>query len=93
MAKDTGMVGGMQSQGGGARVVEAPGGGEELVGAEHGPTVEAAAVVEVAKVDLLISRADLGPGAHTLIVAGQPIPAELAGLPRAPRTAPAPEGG
>ncbi len=66
-----------------ARVVAGPD-GEQLADVEHGPTVEVAPV-EVAEVDVLIERPDLGPGAHTLIVAGQPIPAELARLPRIPR--------
>jgi hypothetical protein len=40
---------------------------------------------QVATEDLLIERADLGPGAHTLIAKGDPIPPELAELPRQPR--------
>jgi hypothetical protein len=40
---------------------------------------------ERAAEDLLIEREDLGPGATTLIAKGDPIPAELAGLPRRPR--------
>jgi hypothetical protein len=40
---------------------------------------------ETADVDLLIERADLGPGACTLVAAGDPVPAHLAGLPRRPR--------
>ncbi len=47
--------------------------------------------MERAEVDLLIDRADLGPGSATLIAAGDPIPAELAGLPRRPRTPEVPE--
>jgi hypothetical protein len=35
--------------------------------------------------DLLIEREDLGPGATTLIAQGDPIPPELAKLPRRPR--------
>jgi hypothetical protein len=42
-------------------------------------------MAEVAKEDLLISRPDLGPGAATLIVKGDPIPPALAELPRRPR--------
>ncbi len=37
---------------------------------------------ERATEDTLIERSDLGPGASTLVAAGDPIPAELAGLPR-----------
>jgi hypothetical protein len=44
-----------------------------------------AAEPERAEVDLLIERADLGPGATTLVVKGDPIPPELAALPRRPR--------
>ncbi len=68
-----------------ARVEQTPDGAEQLEGAEHGPQVEEAPAVEVATEDLLIERPDLGPGAHTLVVAGQPIPVELARLPRQPR--------
>jgi hypothetical protein len=39
----------------------------------------------VAVVDLLIDRPDLGPAAATLVAAGDPIPAELADLPRRKR--------
>lgn len=35
--------------------------------------------------DLLIERPDLGVGCYTLVAAGDPIPAELAELPRTPR--------
>ena len=54
------------------------------VRAERGP---AAAVPEpeVADADLLIEREDLGPGACTLVAAGDPVPAALAGLPRRKR--------
>jgi hypothetical protein len=52
--------------------------------AERGPAA-AAAELETASEDLLIERPDLGPGAHTLISAGDPIPAGLADLPRRPR--------
>lgn len=38
-----------------------------------------------AKDDVYIRRVDLGPDAWTLIVKGDPIPAELADLPRVPR--------
>lgn len=38
--------------------------------------------------DMLIDRPDLGPGAHTLITAGQPIPPALAGLPHRPAATP-----
>jgi hypothetical protein len=41
---------------------------------------------QVATEDTLIEREDLGPGCATLIVKGDPIPPELAGLPRRPRT-------
>jgi hypothetical protein len=50
---------------------------------------------ELAEVDVLLERTDLGPGAATLIVKGDPIPPELAGLPRrprAPKPAPKPRG-
>ncbi|MGH3993741.1 MAG: hypothetical protein ACRDSN_14925 [Pseudonocardiaceae bacterium] len=39
---------------------------------------------QLAEVDLLIERPDLGPGCSTLIVAGDPIPPNLARLPSAP---------
>ena len=42
-------------------------------------------MAEVAQEDLLIERADLGPGATTLVAKGDPIPPELARLPRRPR--------
>ncbi len=38
-----------------------------------------------AKEDLYIRRADLGPDAWTFIAKGDPVPAELADLPRVPR--------
>lgn len=38
----------------------------------------------LAEVDLLIERADLGPGCHTVVVAGQRIPPHLARLPSRP---------
>jgi hypothetical protein len=41
---------------------------------------------ERAEQDLLIERADLGPGAATLVAAGDVIPPELAALPRRPRS-------
>jgi hypothetical protein len=44
-----------------------------------------AAEPERAEVDLLIERADLGPGC-TLVAAGDVIPPELAALPRRPRS-------
>lgn len=44
-----------------------------------------AAKPEVAPEDLLIDRPDLGPGATTLVVKGEPIPPALAQLPRRPR--------
>jgi hypothetical protein len=45
---------------------------------------------EVADVDTLIKREDLGPDSSTFIAAGSPIPPELRGLPRrAAREAPA----
>ncbi len=44
--------------------------------------------LELAGEDLLIERPDLGPGACTLIAAGDPIPAALAGLPRQKRGRP-----
>jgi hypothetical protein len=40
---------------------------------------------ELAGEDLLIDREDLGPGMYTAVAKGDPIPAELAGLPRRPR--------
>jgi hypothetical protein len=40
---------------------------------------------ELAAEDLLIERPDLGPGCSTLIAKGDPIPPELADLPRHPR--------
>jgi hypothetical protein len=44
-----------------------------------------AAEPEQAEQDLLIERPDLGPGAATLIIKGEPIPPELADLPRRSR--------
>jgi hypothetical protein len=41
---------------------------------------------EQASEDLLIERADLGPGATTLVAKGDVIPPELAALPRRPRS-------
>jgi hypothetical protein len=46
-------------------------------------------MAEIASEDLLIEREDLGPGAATLIAKGDPIPPELAALPRRPRDEPA----
>jgi hypothetical protein len=40
---------------------------------------------ELAAEDLLVERADLGPDAYTAVAKGDPIPAELAALPRRPR--------
>ncbi|MEU2975983.1 hypothetical protein ABZ678_02940 [Streptomyces hirsutus] len=37
---------------------------------------------ERADEDLLIERPDLGPGCHTVVAAGDPIPPALASLPR-----------
>ena len=45
-----------------------------------------AAEPERAAEDLLIERADLGPGCTTLVAAGDVIPPELAALPRRPRS-------
>jgi hypothetical protein len=42
------------------------------------------AVPEVADDDVLIERKDLGPDSSTFIAKGDPIPPELAGLPRRP---------
>jgi hypothetical protein len=39
---------------------------------------------ERADEDLVVERTDLGPGAGTFIAKGDPIPPELAGLPRRP---------
>jgi hypothetical protein len=48
------------------------------------------APAEVAGEDLLIERKDLGPDSGTFIAKGDPIPPELASLPRRPaRAAPA----
>jgi hypothetical protein len=52
---------------------------------ERGPKTAPAGAPETAEVDLLIERPDLGPGAHTLVAAGDPVPPGLAGLPRRPR--------
>jgi hypothetical protein len=41
---------------------------------------------ERAEQDLLIERADLGPGCTTLVAKGDVIPPELAALPRRPRS-------
>jgi hypothetical protein len=42
-------------------------------------------MAEVPQEDLLIERKDLGPDATTLVAKGDPIPPELADLPRRPR--------
>jgi hypothetical protein len=64
--------------------------------AELGPTVQrrvgepvrhqraAAAPPELAEADLLVERKDLGDDSSTRIAKGDPIPPELAGLPRRP---------
>ena len=62
--------------------------------AELGPTVQRkvgepvehrrAAPPELADQDLHIQRKDLGPDSSTFIAAGDPIPPDLAGLPRRP---------
>lgn len=49
---------------------------------EHGRVVERAP--EYAEADVLIERPDLAPGSHTLVNAGDVIPAGLADLPRKP---------
>jgi hypothetical protein len=53
--------------------------------AERGPAVHGEIGVETASEDLLFERTDLGPGAYTLIAAGDPIPVNLAGLRRVKR--------
>jgi len=53
--------------------------------AERGPAPAAAPEPELAAEDLLVEREDLGPGACTLVAAGDPVPAALAGLPRRKR--------
>ncbi len=60
---------------------------------ETGETVPGVDVpsADVAEVDLLIERADLGPEVFTFIRAGDPIPAVLAPLPRHPHQRPEPE--
>jgi hypothetical protein len=45
------------------------------------------AAVELADEDLVIERADLGPESGTFIAKGDPIPPELASLPRRPARA------
>ena len=64
--------------------------------AELGPTIQrkvgepvqhqraAAAPPELADQDLLVERRDLGPDSSTFIAKGDPIPPELAALPRSP---------
>jgi hypothetical protein len=42
---------------------------------------------EVAEVDLVVERKDLGPDSATFIASGDPIPPELAALPRRPARA------
>lgn len=54
---------------------------------DRAPVGPVAVAAELADVNLLIERADLGPGAYTQVHAGQPIPAGLVGLPRRPATA------
>jgi hypothetical protein len=51
--------------------------------------VRRAAPPELAAEDLHIAREDLGPDSVTFIAQGDPIPPELAGLPRRPARAPA----
>jgi hypothetical protein len=48
------------------------------------------AAPEVVEVDTLVEREDLGPGAATLVAAGDPVPADLADRPRRPASDPAP---
>jgi hypothetical protein len=62
--------------------------------AELGPTIarkvgepvehRRAAPPELAEHDLYVERKDLGPDSSTFIAAGDPIPPDLAGLPRRP---------
>ncbi len=48
---------------------------------------------EVAVEDVFVERGDLGPDTFTLVIAGQPFPAGLEGLPRRPAdVVQAPEG-
>ncbi len=57
---------------------------EETI-SQTGPAASESAP-DLAEVDLLISRPDPGPGCATLIVAGDPIPPQLATLPCRPYT-------
>lgn len=52
--------------------------------AEPADSANRATTVEVADSDVAIERADLGEGVYTQVLAGERIPAELAGLPRRP---------
>jgi hypothetical protein len=54
---------------------------EEVTVGQSGPAMPGQDP-EVAEVDLQIERADLGPGCHTFVAAGSPIPRALIGLPR-----------
>jgi hypothetical protein len=58
--------------------------GEPIAGVRNRPT----GPPEVAEHDLLIERADLGPDSATFIAKGDPIPPDLAALPRRPARAP-----
>jgi hypothetical protein len=57
--------------------------GEPIAGVRNRPT----GPPELADDDLLIERADLGPDSATFVARGDPIPPELAGLPRRPARA------
>lgn len=59
--------------------------GEEVTVSQAGPA-PADTEPSYAGADLLIERADLGPGCSTRVNAGDRIPASLAGLPRRPAT-------
>jgi hypothetical protein len=66
----------------GVELAEKGPGFERKVGEAAGPRRPPAP--ETADQDLLIERVDLGPDSATFIAKGDPIPPELAGLPRRP---------
>ena len=57
--------------------------GEEVTVSQTGPAAAASAPA-LAEVDLLIERADLGPGCYTAIAQGSRIPPHLVRLPNTP---------
>lgn len=64
-------------------------GPDDVVGvpSQAGPPTTSQVPAVLAEVDLLIERADLGPGCTTIVVAGDRIPAHLVRLPSRPYAA------